>query len=137
MDPLSISVSILAILGGTRKVGKGLRKLTSRRYAPDILLALNNEVSDLRTVIFEVEDLAKQHREAIGRHLGVCNAIARIKETLLGLEELITYDLTKIGDLEKPDKTTILLGESKIARMNSQIKASKENLNAALTRFNS
>ena len=47
MDPLSISASIIAVIGTIRTVSQGLERLASLRHAPDQLLALTNEVSTL------------------------------------------------------------------------------------------
>jgi hypothetical protein len=60
MDPLSITAGILAIFGAGGKVGNGLRKLVQLRDAPDALLALCNEVTDLQCVVQNVDDLLQQ-----------------------------------------------------------------------------
>lgn len=48
MDPLSITASIISILAVAKGVDQGLQKLQSLREVPDVILALNNEVSDLK-----------------------------------------------------------------------------------------
>ena len=67
MDLLSIAASIIALIGATQQVAVGLNKLASLRGAPAAVLALNNELSDLRLVLSEAEPLLLKHgRVAIG-----------------------------------------------------------------------
>jgi hypothetical protein len=51
MDPLSISASIVALLGAAGAVVNGLQKLTSIYHASNSLLALINEISDFQVVL--------------------------------------------------------------------------------------
>lgn len=50
-DPLSVTAGILAIFGAGGKVGNGLRNLVQLRDAPDTLLALCNEFTDLQCIV--------------------------------------------------------------------------------------
>ncbi len=45
MEPLSITASILTVLGAAGQVKKGLERLQSLKNAPQELCALTNEVS--------------------------------------------------------------------------------------------
>lgn len=45
MDPLSLTASILAVLGATHTTGKLIKKLWSLKNAPTEILVLANEVS--------------------------------------------------------------------------------------------
>ena len=62
MDPLSITASALTLLAATKQVAMGLDKLASIKGAPAAVLALNNEVSDLRLVLSEAEPLLQESR---------------------------------------------------------------------------
>ena len=53
-DPLSITASIIAVIGAAEGVGKTLTKIRNIRNAPTELLALINEVSDLRTILNDI-----------------------------------------------------------------------------------
>ena len=55
MSGLEVAASVLAVISASKKVADGIAKLSSLRHASDVLLALNNEVSDLQCVI--VRDL--------------------------------------------------------------------------------
>lgn len=57
MDPLSITASVLTLVTAANKVAKGLDNLASIKGAPAAVLALNNELSDLRLVLTEAEPL--------------------------------------------------------------------------------
>ena len=54
-DPLSIIASILAVIGAAESVGKTLNRIRDITNAPDEVLALSNEISDLTVVLKHVE----------------------------------------------------------------------------------
>ena len=41
MDPLSLTAGIIAVTGVINEAGKGLKKLTALRHAPDALIQLD------------------------------------------------------------------------------------------------
>ena len=54
-DPLSIIASIIAVLGAAESAGKTLNRIRDMMNAPDEVLALGNEISDLTVVLKHVE----------------------------------------------------------------------------------
>ena len=54
-DPLSITASIIAVLGAADSVSKVLSKIRIFNDSPDGLLALINEVSDFKVVLYDIE----------------------------------------------------------------------------------
>ena len=54
-DPLSIIASIIAVLGAAESAGKALNRIRDMMNAPDEVLALGNEISDLTVVLKHVE----------------------------------------------------------------------------------
>ena len=103
MDPLSLTASIIAILGAGGTISKGLSKIRNLKRAPYIVLQLNNEVTDLHLLIRAVDDLYRRADQSIldaHEHL-VYNALERAKHAVLELEELIEYVLTKESDSGK------------------------------------
>jgi Fungal N-terminal domain of STAND proteins len=60
MDPLSISASIVALLGAAGAVVNGLQKLTSIYHASNSLLALINELSDFQVVLCSLSSVVTQ-----------------------------------------------------------------------------
>ncbi|KAL9115573.1 MAG: hypothetical protein Q9187_007273 [Circinaria calcarea] len=114
MDPLSISVAVLTILGSGGSLASALRQVTSKN-APDALLALNNEVSDLHLIVLEISQLFQEHHESTSAHLRTDRLLTslglmlgRAKEKLLELESLVQYKLTT------PDGPS---GEAKLNRL--------------------
>ena len=61
MDPLSLTASIIAVLGAGGVVAKGIRKLICLRDIPTSFLQLNNELSNLQSVIAAVQGLYVQN----------------------------------------------------------------------------
>ena len=69
MDPLSISVSALAIVGAIDQSVKCLRKLSAIRKAPAELSALLVEVSDLHAVLLLVAAVyEEEEKQAVSKH---------------------------------------------------------------------
>ena len=61
MDPLSLTASIIAIVGVSAQSVKVLRRLISLGDAPLLASALNNELSDLRLNVLAVQELFTRH----------------------------------------------------------------------------
>ena len=99
MDPLSITAGSLAFLSAGGKVVEQLKKLITLRHAPDELLALNNEVSDICSVIHDTEDLLQRQLENGEASVppGLTRALERSKASVLALEEFLAYDVTVIS----------------------------------------
>ena len=57
MDPLSLTASILTVVGAGAQTIKLLRKVASCRNTPPVALALDNELSDLRLSVLAIEEL--------------------------------------------------------------------------------
>lgn len=51
MSGVEIAASVITFIGASRKIADGISRLAGLRHVPDVLLALNNEVSDLQCVI--------------------------------------------------------------------------------------
>ena len=65
-DPLSISVSILTILGAGYKISNMLDSIIHTfRKAPDELLALANEISDFQNTLSAANDICRNNNESI------------------------------------------------------------------------
>ena len=110
-DPLSITAGIVAVVGAAGGITKTLGKIKDLRNAPDELLALINEVSDLRLILNDLQHYILQNtqRQQILQeelqHLSIL--VGRAKDKLLQLDELIQYRLVK------PDS---IFGEIKVSK---------------------
>lgn len=68
MEPLSITASVVALIDAGNQVAIGINKPASLCGAPASILALNNELSDLRLVLSEAEILLAEHDTRDDRH---------------------------------------------------------------------
>ncbi|KAL9118382.1 MAG: hypothetical protein Q9187_005073 [Circinaria calcarea] len=100
-DPLSVTASIIAVLGAIEGVTKTLAKIKNIRNAPQELLALINEVNDLKLILSDVQNYVSQ---TTGRpqvlqeplqHMSIL--VNRARSRLLELDELVQYRFTKAG----------------------------------------
>ena len=95
---LSLAASIIAVLGAAEGVTKALSKVRSIRNAPDEVLALNNEVSDLQVILGDVQGYVRNTPEPhiSQEHLQHLLAfVDQAKEKLLQLDKLIHYNVLK------------------------------------------
>ena len=98
-DPLSITASIIAVVGAAEGVTKTISKISNLRNAPNQVLALINEVSDLRIILGDIHSyiIENTQRSQISQkrlqHTTIF--VDRAREKLLQLDELIQYRLTK------------------------------------------
>ena len=129
-DPLSITSAIVTLLGAGGRIGKVLKKVVNLKHAPDILLAVNNEITDLRDVVQIFDDLLQRKYNtsdaAPYRQLSV--SLDKVKRTLLKLEQLFSYELTVVegDDLHlRLDKSAWLLAEPKFRAIKDQIRDDK------------
>lgn len=65
MDTLSITVSILTILGTGGVVAQNLGRIRRLRKAPTLLLQLNNEITDLELLVHAVEETLRENEDVI------------------------------------------------------------------------
>ena len=138
MDPLSLTASIIAVLGAGGTISKGLNSIRRLKRAPDILLQLNNEVTDLHLLIRAVNEIYHP-----GSNLTpisglqeeiVCNTLKRAKHAVLELEKLIEYDLTKETDIgTEIDTLAWARSINRITEAKTNIRASRDDLNHVWT----
>lgn len=140
MDPLSVTASILAVLGAGGEVGKACKKIIDLRDAPDALIALNNEVTDLHILVRDVDDILRQHSRISETDAlpSVISALKRVKATLLRLESLIAYELTTPSGSNgrRLDRSVWLRAESKVQKLKDDIRADRVALAPALSLLN-
>ena len=134
MDPLSLTASLLAILGAGGAIAKGLDKIRRLKNAPNVLLQLNNEVVDLHLLIRAVDGLYHQHSDSFktSQHQIIYSILSRAKEALLELEKLISYHWTKETDNGiEINRTAWIRAQKQIAETSSNIRNVRVNLNGA------
>lgn len=137
MDPTSLIASIVTIIGAGGTVGKGLRKLAQVRHAPQILIQLKEQVSDLHLLIEVTSDLTRKHHTVTAASSDSCalRGLERIKNTTLALERLIVYDLTIIKNskgLTEIDKLAWVQSQFRVRDLKAQIQADMQYLSTSL-----
>lgn len=140
MDPLSITVATLALIGAANQVAVGLNKLASLKGTPAAILALNNEVSDLRLVLQETEPLLLKHNQAAAPGQSTLPpkmadatfllSTERAKDKILDLESVIQNRLmTRMGAI---DKLGWLREQDKVSKAQVDLRTVRLNITAAL-----
>ncbi|KAG8529152.1 uncharacterized protein KY384_005787 [Bacidia gigantensis] len=137
MDPLSVTASILAILGAGGKIGKGLKKVVHLKDAPDALLALNNEVADLKLVVADIDDHLRALEEVSDSAppKSVTSALEKVKSTTLELERYIAYDLTTVDGKTKDlrvDRSKWMRAEVVLSNLREAIRGDRVALGSGL-----
>lgn len=134
MDPLSITTSVLTLLAAANQVAKGLDKLASIKGAPAAVLALNNEVSDLRLVLCEAEPLLQKHvHTAVSPLTGdrtLQLSIDRAKERLTDLESVVGNRLMR--RMGTKDRLGWLYEQDKVQKALSDVRTAKANVTTML-----
>ena len=137
MDPLTISVSVLTILDAGGKLSKLLRKSVHLKDAPDVLLALNNEVVDMHLVVTDVNDLLLSHQLDGHPPKSLVNSLERARSLLLRSEKFIAYELTTVtskGDI-RVDKSVLFRSERRLQDLQHEIRDVRITLGSALSLF--
>ena len=118
MDPFSITIGVVTLVEAGSHCSRVLRRIVGLRKAPTVLLELDNDVSELQTIISDVVDLVgvANHEElTVPQSLGA--ALECLKSALLELESFIAYKLTTMADDGsglRIDKSVLLRSEEKL-----------------------
>ena len=149
MDPLSLTASIIAIIGVGGQAAKAVRKLASLKGAPDLVLALNNEIADLHLVVAAIQDVFKRQQTSgvpfldnrareINVDANVTNSLAQANEKVTELDALYKrFNISISGTNIKFNKATWLREQKRVKRMQEDIKNVRLKLAAALGVLNS
>ena len=132
MDPLSITASIIAILGTGGIIAKGFNKVRGLKDAPNILLQLNNEVSDLTLLVQAVDEIYRWHLSALAlssQEAVVCSTLERAQNVVLDLQKLIEYTSIRITSSDSRMKRTSWFGSlHRVNEMKIAIRAMRDEL---------
>ena len=141
MDPLSITASFIAIVGVSGHAAGAIRKLAAIKEAPDIALALSNEISDLHLVITAVRDALQRQRaitlprSAVGSHTSVTSLLQNALDKAQEMEALynsLTTGLPRASDPLKFSTIRWLRRQSKVRKMLEDLKAIRLKLSGAV-----
>ncbi|MCJ1382884.1 hypothetical protein MMC17_005997 [Xylographa soralifera] len=141
MDPLSLTVSIIALFGAGGSAAKGLRKIISLKDAPDELQQLNNEVSGICMIVSTIKDCCRYRED----HSLVVNAesnyvsttLQRAKDLALELDIFVAYELTKVvANGDKVDRIAWLRAGGKVGKLKDRLRYVKVDLGVAVNLLN-
>ena len=91
MDPLSLTASILTVLGVGGQALKAIKKLVTLKEAPEIVLRLHNELSDLHLLTVAVQDVFQKVQASsipLDTRRSVTSSLKLVNGKLLELEQL-------------------------------------------------
>ena len=126
MDPLSASASVIAIVGATGKVIKGIRSLKALRDAPRKLDDLLDEVSQLETILQAVRNVSEDAGSDLKR------LIETAQKILIELDSLIEYKLTEVGTSNKVDRWQWIRSSKDVERLRGKLQNVTSNLVALI-----
>ena len=128
-DPLSVTASIIAVVGAADAVAKGLRRLKAAKDAPEGLQDLILEISQLEMVFNSVKSAVLSSGSP---SIELATLIEEAGAKLLELRSLIEYTLTKAGASDKVDRWQWLRKGNEVERLRNQLSTIRLNL-VALT----
>ena len=139
MDPLSITASIIAVIGAGGETAKVVRHLASMKGAPALLLALNNEIADLHLAVQAIQDIL-QKQSAAQRALdasvsaSVANSLQLVNVKVMELEALhrrLQRQSPGIAPYEL-NKTAWLRQQKRVKRLQDDLQSVRINLGLCL-----
>ena len=137
MDPLSLTASIIAVLGASATVASGIEKIISMRNAPDAILALNNEVADFQLVVGMIHELLQDYNSSNSTESAVyteslTSVLVRAKQKLLELDMLIQYRLMTGGTKQDFNRIAWVREHRKVKALQDEIRSIRMNLVAVI-----
>lgn len=98
MDPFSIAVGVVGVVTAIDVLRKAVRKLAKMRHAPEGLIALNNEISDLHVILIRIRSIPTE-QSADATHGSICDDlwhnIQQANHFVFRLQSIVDRSLTK------------------------------------------
>ena len=90
-DPLSAIASVLTLIGAGSQVAKGFNKILQLKNAPGVVLALQNEISDVHCVLNDIQSILERcaQEDFPPQASFLVRAVERTKETILAVDCLV------------------------------------------------
>ena len=143
-DPLSISASIIALLGAAEGVRKVIGKIKHIQNGPTKILALLNEISDLTLVLQNIQSFVQtqtaQSYIPQDQLRQLATLVDRAKNEVLQLEELIRTTFIRPnsnGDSIKIFRREWLRAKPKIMEFQQNLRDIRLNITSHMTLINS
>ena len=142
MDPLSITASIMTLLGVGGTISTTLEKASMLHQAPLLISTFRCEISDLRTLTYELRNLLRQYVEKDSSNADARRFVEEVTpmlmiglEKLLEFESLIEYDLLYPGSSSRIRirRLAWFWNQEKTRAIREQIRLFRTNLTAITT----
>lgn len=122
MDPLSVGASVIAVVGATGKIVRGIRRLKAMQDAP-------KELDDLLTEVSQFELVIKASQKINGHIESELGTLLKIAQDLVTeFESLIEYKLTEPGTSNKVDRWQWLRSSKDVERLRVKLRDVTANL---------
>ena len=132
-DPLSVTASIIAVVGAADAATKGLRRLKAAKDAPEGLQDLMLDVAQLEMVLNCVKSSVLSSDSP---PIELATLLGEAGSKLLELQSLIEYSLTKAGASDKVDRWQWLRKGNEVERLRNQLGTIRLNLVALTSSVN-
>ena len=122
MDPLSVGASVIAVVGATGKVVKGIRRLKAMQDAP-------KELDDLLADVSQFELVVQASQRVNGNPESELGTLLKIAQDLVTeFESLIEYKLTEPGTSNKVDRWQWIRSSKDVERLRVKLRDVTANL---------
>ena len=122
MDPLSVGASVIAVVGATGKVVKGIRRLKALQDAPKELDDLLTEVSQFELVVQACQKAQGNLEPELGLPLKTAQGL------VTEFESPIEYKLTEPGTSNKVDRWQWIRSSKDVERLRGKLRDATANL---------
>ena len=116
MDPLSVGASVIAVVGATGKLVKGIHRLKAMQDAPRELDDLLTEVSQFKLVIQAFQGVNANIESELGILLKTAQGL------VTEFESLIEYKLTEPGTSNKVDRWQWIRSSKDVERLRVKLR---------------
>ena len=138
MDPVSLTLGILTMLGASEAIAKGLKILVNLRHASIIVLALSNEVTDLRVLLRKTYDLLQLAHSHLDHEIpsSLTTILERLEGSLLDIQRFLASIIREEGEGSVKFDRSKYARSGKVTRnMMESIRDRRQTLDSALDRF--
>ena len=130
MDPLSLTASILAVVGAVKGVARGLQKIKKYRDAPQKIDEFLSEINALESTLQALVVLTAQEQD--GARLQDCQNIA----DCVHRADVVINDLCLLLSIDskgtQPQRTTWLRKQKDVDKLLDSLKVIRGDINIAL-----
>ena len=132
MDPFSVATGIITLLGVSATASQTLKKIRNLREAPELLQAINNEISDLHLAILNVNNYIEKRR-AVGADLEGIDAklfqqcfqvLEQTKEKIYTVDELIRNRILKPNNAV--DRLSFLRERNQLIQLQAELRHARQ-----------